>query len=381
MTTSATSPAASSGFASPVESALLDVRGVTHAFGNQRVLDNVSLSVTSKEIVALLGPSGCGKSTLLRSVAGFVRPSTGEIHIAGRNVDGLAPGQRNIGIVFQNYALFPHLSVFENVAYGLRARALTKPAIESGTRAALETVRMAGFATRRPRELSGGQQQRVALARALATGPSMILLDEPFAALDKNLRIEMQDEVKRLQRERGLTAILVTHDQEEAMVVADRIAVMQEGRILQIDTPDRIYDRPATLFVNQFVGAANLLPGQVVEHRNDQCCVRLDSGATLWLPRVPAMVPGRAVITSMRPEHMTLYDTPADDRWAVLLLSEAPLGAALRQTLRTDDGTELARLSPRTLGSCFSEARQLYAGLRRPDDANVFAVDLTPRSH
>lgn len=354
---------------------MLDIRSVSHSFGNQRVLDDVSVAVRPNEIVALLGPSGCGKSTLLRSIAGFVRPSHGDIFIGGQNVGALAPGQRNIGIVFQNYALFPHLTVFENVAYGLKARNVASADIISRTRAALETVRMNAFDARMPRELSGGQQQRVALARALVTQPSLILLDEPFAALDKNLRIEMQAEVKRLQRERGLTAILVTHDQEEAMNVADRIAVMRQGRVEQIDGPARIYDRPASLFVNEFVGAANLLRGTVIAVSELHYHVQLAAGATLTVGKRQPFTAGRQVIVSIRPEHLVLLMSPAEDRWPALLRTSAVVGGALREELVTDDGTELTRVSVRAPSGAQAYAGPVFCGLRHDDDANLFPID------
>ena len=355
---------------------LLEVKGVTHSFGGFRALDDVSVAVRPNEIVALLGPSGCGKSTLLRSIAGFVRHAQGQIRIAGGVVDALPPGKRNIGIVFQNYALFPHLSVFENVAYGLRARGVPSAQIAPRTRAALETVRMTTFEERMPRQLSGGQQQRVALARALVTEPSIILLDEPFAALDKNLRIEMQAELKRLQREKGLTAILVTHDQDEAMSVADRIAVMRQGRIEQIDSPARLYDRPATLFVNGFVGAANLLPGKIAAVANGRCSVELVSGATLNVVERSALPVGRGVLVSVRPEHLLLFTSPAPDRWPVQLRASASIGGSLREELLTAEGTELVRTSTRAPGSpAWEAAGPLTCGLRDGDCANLFPID------
>ena len=354
---------------------ILEVTDITHAFGGALALDDVSVAVRPNEIVALLGPSGCGKSTLLRTIAGFVRQSKGQVRIAGRVVDQLPPGQRNIGIVFQNYALFPHLSVFENVAYGLRARGMSKAALRPRTTSALETVRMGAFGDRMPRQLSGGQQQRVALARALATEPTLILLDEPFAALDKNLRIEMQAEIKRLQRERGLTAILVTHDQDEAMNVADRIAVMRSGRVEQIDEPARIYDRPATLFVNGFVGAANLLPGQVAAQADGRCTVQLGTGAVLSVAHAGALAVDQHVMVSVRPEHLMLFDADAPDRWRVTLRARGNVGGLMREEFRAADGTELTRLSTRLPDSVAGHGPgPLICGVRDPECANVFAT-------
>ncbi|MSP77816.1 MAG: ABC transporter ATP-binding protein, partial [Rhodospirillaceae bacterium] len=215
----------------------LDVDDLTVRYGSAVAVDGVSLNIEPGEVVALLGPSGCGKTTLLRAIAGFVRQAGGRILVDGASIDHLPANQRNVGIVFQNYALFPHMNVVENVAYGLRARGQGRAAANERVARMLDMVQLGGFRERLPRQLSGGQQQRVALARALAVEPSILLLDEPFAALDRNLRLDMQIEVKRLQRRLGLTTILVTHDQDEAMSVADRIAVMNKGTVEQFDTP------------------------------------------------------------------------------------------------------------------------------------------------
>ncbi len=282
----------------------LDVEDLTVRYGQAVAVDGVTLAIEPGEVVALLGPSGCGKTTLLRVIAGFVRQAAGRVRVDGAPVDHLPANQRNIGIVFQNYALFPHMSVMENVAYGLRARGVRGPEIEARVSRFLDIVRLGGFRQRLPRQLSGGQQQRVALARALAVEPSILLLDEPFAALDRNLRLDMQIEVKRLQRQLGLTTILVTHDQDEAMSVADRIAVMNKGKVEQFDTPVTIYDRPQTLFVNGFIGTTNLLNGRVASLNNGTATIaarrRRDSapaGAVrLWrrLSRA-ALGPARAI--------------------------------------------------------------------------------------
>ena len=221
----------------------LDVDNLTVRYGAAVAVDSVSLGIEPGEVVALLGPSGCGKTTLLRVIAGFVRQAGGRVLVDGVGIDHLPANQRNVGIVFQNYALFPHMTVAENVAYGLRARGQRGAAVGQRVERMLDMVQLGAFRDRLPRQLSGGQQQRVALARALAVEPSILLLDEPFAALDRNLRLDMQIEVKRLQRQLGLTTILVTHDQDEAMSVADRIAVMNKGKVEQFDTPVAIYDR------------------------------------------------------------------------------------------------------------------------------------------
>ena len=219
--------------------AAVQMRGIRHRFAAVPVIEDVTLEIAAGELVALLGPSGCGKSTLLRILAGLQVQSEGEVCVGGQCVDGLAPRQRGVGIVFQNYALFPHMTVAANVAYGLEANGVARRPAALKAMQMLEMVRMEAFAKRYPRELSGGQQQRVALARTLAVEPRILLLDEPFAALDKNLRLDMQIEIRRLQRELNITTVMVTHDQEEAMSMADRVAVLNRGRLEQYDSADR----------------------------------------------------------------------------------------------------------------------------------------------
>src|SRR5690348_9919500 len=239
----------------------LQLADITQRFGDFIAVENINLDVSGGEMVALLGPSGCGKSTLLRIVSGFIRQTEGRVLFDGQAVGHLTPSRRGVGIVFQNYALFPHMTVAENVAYGLEAHRWPRAKIAPRVGEMLALVHMSEFAQRKPRQLSGGQQQRIALARCLAVDPKVLLLDEPFGALDKNLRLDMQIEVKRLQRELDITTIMVTHDQEEALSLADRVAVMNHRRVEQFARPDEIYDRPATLFVATFVGTASLLRG------------------------------------------------------------------------------------------------------------------------
>jgi len=301
---------------------------VQHRYGDALAVDNVDLQTHPGELVALLGPSGCGKTTLLRIVAGLLRQTAGQVILGRRIVDALPTGERGVGIVFQNYALFPHLTVQANVAYGLRARGT--PAADAARRVGemLELVHMGSFAARYPRELSGGQQQRVALARTLAVKPQVLLLDEPFAALDKNLRLDMQIEIRRIQRELGITSLLVTHDQEEAMSMADRIAVMNTGRVEQFDTPEAVYDRPATLFVARFVGTANLLPGRLQRNTGAKGGFEMqcDAGGSFHLPvAAPCSRDGRALL-SVRPEHLALAATGGGTPQATVTMV-LPLGA------------------------------------------------------
>lgn len=329
----------------------LDVDNLTVQYGQAVAVNGVSISIEAGEVAALLGPSGCGKTTLLRVIAGFVRQADGRVLVDGSSIDHLPANQRNIGIVFQNYALFPHMTVAENVAYGLRARGRSGPGVNQRVQSMLEMVQLGAFRDRLPRQLSGGQQQRVALARALAVEPSILLLDEPFAALDRNLRLDMQIEVKRLQRQLGLTTILVTHDQDEAMSVADRIAVMNRGQVEQFDTPVAVYDRPRTLFVNGFIGTTNLLPGKVVEVAADAVAVSLEAGATVRLPAPSGIAAGDAVLLSIRPEQLELQAQPGPACWPVEPGLSLPLGAQLVHDVRTADGTPLKIIEPRRPGA------------------------------
>jgi putative spermidine/putrescine transport system ATP-binding protein len=326
----------------------LDVLGLTVRYGGFTALDDVDLSVQAGEVLALLGPSGCGKTTLLRTVAGFVRQSAGQVLLDGATVDDLPPNRRRLGIVFQNYALFPHMSVAENVAYGLQARGAARARIRERVQALLEMVQMDGFAHRRPAQLSGGQQQRVALARALATEPQVLLLDEPFAALDRSLRLDMQIEIKRLQRQLGLTAILVTHDQDEAMSVADRIAVMRAGRIAQLGTPVEVYDSPASLFVAGFIGTTNRLPCAVAGWSDGRLRLRLAGDAELSVPMEDAPpAAGTKLLLTVRPEHLLLHAAPGEGRIPVELGLAVPLGAQAVREVVAPGGTRLRLTEPR----------------------------------
>jgi putative spermidine/putrescine transport system ATP-binding protein len=323
---------------------------ITHRFNDFTAVRDINLDIAGGELIALLGPSGCGKSTLLRIIAGFVRQSEGRVLFNDEIVDPLPPSARGVGIVFQNYALFPHMTIGENVAYGLQAHKWPRDKIAPRVAEMLALVHMSEFAERRPRQLSGGQQQRVALARCLAIDPTVLLLDEPFGALDKNLRLDMQIEVKRLQRQYGITTILVTHDQEEALSMADRIAVMSRGRIEQVSPPTEIYDRPQTLFVNEFVGTTNLLPGVLAASASGQTAVRLKDGSM-----VPATSDGRiranaAVIVSIRPEQLRIHAVPPDGSFAAIIKTVMPLGAHVVYDVAVADGLSLKVSEPREAG-------------------------------
>jgi len=246
----------------------IELAGLSKRFGDVTAVDAISLEVGAGELVSLLGPSGCGKTTTLSMVAGFLAPEAGDIRLHGQSVVGRPPNRRNCGMVFQSYALFPHMSVFENVAFGLRVRKESAGEIKSRVRDALAMVRLDGYAQRMPRQLSGGQRQRVSIARALVYRPQVLLLDEPFSNLDAKLRVAMRAELVEIQRQTGITALFVTHDQEEAMHISDRIVVMNNGRIAQIGSPTEVYRRPDTLFVADFLGEANLIEGRLA-HADD----------------------------------------------------------------------------------------------------------------
>jgi spermidine/putrescine transport system ATP-binding protein len=287
----------------------VDVRleRVTKDFGVTVAVDDLSVDIASGEFFSLLGPSGCGKTTTLRMIGGFEEPSRGTIYLGGRDVTDLPPHRRDVNTVFQSYALFPHLNVFENVAFGLRRKKVSGAEIETRVAEALHLVDLEGFERRKPAQMSGGQQQRVALARALVNQPKVLLPDEPLGALDLKLRKQMQLELKRIQQEVGITFVYVTHDQEEAMTMSDRLAVMRLGKIEQIGPPEDVYENPQTQFVAAFLGASNLLEGELKEQMNGTSTVLLSGGDVVHLPseRAPYGV-GVGVLVGVRPEKITI---------------------------------------------------------------------------
>jgi len=286
----------------------LSIRGVSKRYGETEAVRGVSLEVAPGELVTLLGPSGCGKTTLLRLVAGFEAPDAGGILISGRDVTALPAHKRPVNTVFQHYALFPHRTVAGNVGFGLEVRGAGAAEIESRVAAALELVRLPGFGPRRVDELSGGQRQRVALARALVLEPEVLLLDEPMAALDPRLRMEMQVELKNLQERLGITFVLVTHDQDEALVMADRIAVMSHGRIEQQDAPEALYERPRTRFVADFLGVANLFEARVERADAELARLRTDSGLAFSARQDGGYRAGETVWVGLRSEQVSLTE-------------------------------------------------------------------------
>jgi spermidine/putrescine transport system ATP-binding protein len=299
----------------------IDVRleRVTKTFGEALAVDDLSLDIAEGEFFSMLGPSGCGKTTTLRMIGGFEEPSRGTVFLGGRDVTDQPPYKRDVNTVFQSYALFPHLNVFENVAFGLRRRKVAKGEVTSRVDDALRLVEMTGFETRKPGQMSGGQQQRVALARALVNHPKVLLLDEPLGALDLKLRKQMQLELKRIQQEVGITFIYVTHDQEEAMTMSNRLAVMRAGRAEQIGPPEEVYENPQTQFVAAFLGASNLLEGDLKQQANGTSTVLLAGGDFVHLPneRAPFGV-GESVLVGVRPEKITIRSDgggPTESGW------------------------------------------------------------------
>ncbi|MGE0798872.1 MAG: ABC transporter ATP-binding protein [Lautropia sp.] len=333
------------------KSQTLELRDVSHRFGATSAVEHIDLSLRAGELVALLGPSGCGKSTLLRIVGGFLRQTSGSVLFDGKPVDHLPANRRGVGIVFQNYALFPHLSVAENIRYGLEARGTARQACRARVDEMLALIRMEALADRLPRQLSGGQQQRVALARALAVAPSILLLDEPFAALDKDLRLDMQIEIKKLQQLTGVTTVIVTHDQEEALAMADRVAVMSRGIVEQFASPIDIYDAPATLFVSRFVGTTNLLPGTVTRISGAQAEIALDCGPTIPASAIGLSAESRRALLSIRPHHLQVAQAPADDTITGVVQVVMPMGERMFCEVAAADGTAIKITMPRETGT------------------------------
>jgi spermidine/putrescine transport system ATP-binding protein len=314
-------------------------------------VDRISLRIESGEFFSLLGPSGCGKTTTLRMIGGFEAPTSGRIELRGRDVTTDAPDKRPVNMVFQNYALFPHLDVGGNIAFGLRRHNVPRVDIQRRVGEALELVSLSGYEKRKPNQLSGGQQQRVALARALVNRPNVLLLDEPLGALDLKLRKQLQVELKRVQAEVGITFVYVTHDQEEALTMSDRIAVMHRGRVEQLGTPEELYERPATRFVADFIGTTNLLAGTVESTGSGTVRIRLESG-DVCLATSPDVGVGRAVELSVRPEAIDIRPTngphPAPAPIRATVEQVAYLGGNVQYIVRTAGGLSITVLASKT---------------------------------
>ncbi|MDA8096782.1 MAG: polyamine ABC transporter ATP-binding protein, partial [Clostridia bacterium] len=284
---------------------MIELLNVQKEFGSFTAVKNLDLNIKQGEFLTLLGPSGCGKTTTLRMIAGFETPTSGEILMDGVSLLAKQPYERNLNTVFQSYALFPHMTVWDNVAFGLRMHRVPRNEIAQRVKAALEMVQLPEFGDRLPRQLSGGQQQRVAIARAVVNRPRVLLLDEPLGALDLKMRKQMQLELKHLQRHLGITFVYVTHDQEEALIMSDRIGVMHAGVLEQIGTPDEIYERPATAFVADFIGETNLLPATVGQANGSSVLLEMGD-LRLRVPTAGNLASGQHVTVAIRPEHLTL---------------------------------------------------------------------------
>jgi ABC-type Fe3+/spermidine/putrescine transport system ATPase subunit len=341
----------------------LSLQGIVKRFGAVTALAGVDLTVEEGEFLTILGPSGSGKTTLLKAVAGFEVPDEGSVRLGDQDVTVTPARSRNVGMVFQNYALFPHMTVAENVAFPLEMRRLPKPETARRVAEALALVELEGYGARLPRQLSGGQQQRVALARAVVFGPALLLLDEPFGALDRKLREQLQLEVRRLQRRLRLTTLFITHDQEEALIMSDRIAVMDRGLIQQIGTPSEVYDRPASRFVADFVGESNLLEGTVQDG-----LLHLPGFGALSPPEAAAPGPALALL---RPEALRLGEdaTQLPQRTEAVVVETVFLGLSVKYRLRTDAGADLlARLPLRaSAGPVAAEGARVAVGFAAQD--------------
>lgn len=324
---------------------LVQVRDLKKSYnGKHLVIDNLNLTIRRGEFLTLLGPSGSGKTTVLMMLAGFETPTAGDILYRGRAIEKLPPHERNFGVVFQNYALFPHMSVFDNVAFPLTVRKFAKAEIADRVHRALAMVQLQAFGERRPANLSGGQQQRVALARALVFQPELVLMDEPLGALDKNLREQLQVEIKHLHGELGVTVVYVTHDQVEAMVLSDRIAIFNQGRIHQVDVPRKIREEPATAFVASFMGEMNMFRGRIIATKGASCEIRLDSGSTFRGVTLGEAKIDACRLMAVRPERIRLNppDGQYDNLVAGIVAETIYLGDHMRMRIAAQDGLEFA---------------------------------------
>jgi iron(III) transport system ATP-binding protein len=315
------------------------LRDVLKQFGGVRAVDGATLEIGDGELFTLLGPSGCGKTTLLRLIAGFYTPDRGEIWFGDRRVDGLRPYTRNIGMVFQNYALWPHMTVRANIAYGLKLRKLDAAAVAERVEAGLRKVNLTGLDLRYPGQLSGGQQQRVALARALVLNPDILLLDEPLSNLDAKIRVQVRAEIRKLQKDLGITTVYVTHDQEEALSLSDRVAVMRDGVVLQVASPKELYERPVGRFVADFVGTNNFLPGTCRALAAGRIAAETAIGTVRASPG-PRVGPGDRCVLAVRPENITL-GTGAENTFEGRVVLAAYLGSTLRYDVEVRAGVVL----------------------------------------
>ncbi|MEO6797333.1 MAG: ABC transporter ATP-binding protein [Candidatus Dormibacter sp.] len=353
---------------------------VVKRFGSVTAVDRLSLEVGRGEFFSMLGPSGCGKTTTLRMIGGFEAPTEGTVGLDGRDVTELPAYRRDVNTVFQSYGLFPHLNVFDNVAFGLRRRKVAGNEVARRVREAIDLVNLGGYAKRRPAQLSGGQQQRVALARALVNRPKVLLLDEPLGALDLKLRKQMQLELKRIQKEVGITFVFVTHDQEEAMTISDRIAVMHQGRIEQLGPPEAVYERPATKFVAEFLGASNLLEGTYQGTESGWGLVVLATGKSVRIPADPVRQVGEPLHVGVRPEKLEVHPAggAAEASLNVVtgtLKSAVFVGVSYQYFFETPGGRELSSFDRNAGNGAVARPGEVVRLSWRPEHTFVIPTD------
>lgn len=338
----------------------VELRKVTKTYGETNAVDGVDLQIKTGEFFSLLGPSGCGKTTTLRLIAGFELPTQGEVFIDGKPVQDLPAYRRNVNTVFQSYSLFPHLNVFENVAFGLRRSKVAEAEIRTRVQEVLALVQLGDFGPRRTTSLSGGQQQRVALARALVNRPAVLLLDEPMAALDAKLRKEMRFELKRLQQTLGITFVLVTHDQEEALTMSDRLAVVNKGRLEQVDKPRAMYESPSTRFVAEFIGTANFLPGKVKEIEQGRVSVESSLGCFWATERHSVLKVGDRTELTVRPERCEVTHASSEGSLSGDLESVVFLGPVTRLAVRLNSEVLFVAEKPTHECERFAQGEKVY---------------------
>jgi len=349
----------------------VELQSVSKKYGKVLAVQRVSLSVEQGEFLSLLGPSGCGKTTTMRLIAGLETPTEGKILIKGKDMTHLPPYKRDVSLMFQNYALFPHKTIFDNVAFGLKYRKIPKQEHKERVKKALELVHLPGIETRYPRQLSGGQQQRVALARALVVNPAVLLLDEPLSNLDLKLREKMRVELKQIQEKVGITFIFVTHDQEEALTLSDRVAVMENGELIQIGSPREVYEQPQTEFVARFIGQSNILEGVMQEGSENEMEFVTEKGMRLrWSP-TSEILPGEQVAIQIRAERVHVYTRhqPAEQKINLLGVIERVIyaGDSLFYYIRQEDGETILSISPTTAESPLSKNTPVVIGIDPQD--------------
>jgi spermidine/putrescine transport system ATP-binding protein len=376
-----TDPAGRAARQAPDGDAVVVLEDVVKRFGDVVAVDRLNLKIRRGEFFSMLGPSGCGKTTTLRMIGGFEAPTEGMVRLDGQDVTDLPAYKRNVNTVFQSYGLFPHLNVYDNVAFGLRRHHVPAKEVERRVTEALALVSLAGYGKRRRAQLSGGQQQRVALARALVNRPQVLLLDEPLGALDLKLRKQMQLELKRIQKEVGITFVFVTHDQEEAMTISDRIAVMNKGRIEQLGPPEEVYDRPATEFVAEFLGASNLLDGVYRGSEDGLGLVELQSGARIRIPGAADLQNGERVRVGVRPEKIHVLSagavpTATQNVVAGTLRSAVFAGVSFQYFFETVEGREMSAFDRNASGGAVARPGEAVRLAWAPEHTFVIPLDL-----